>query len=71
MRPPEKEETTQLAFRLPKSLLARVDAYAKRLNAATPGLDVTRTDAVRTLLTQALDRAEAKGRSVSPRAGRL
>ena len=62
MRAPEREETTQLAFRLPASLVARVDAYAKRLNAATPGLDVTRTDAVRALLTQALDRVEGKGK---------
>jgi hypothetical protein len=51
----KKDETVQLAFRLPASLVARVDVYAKRLNAATPGLDVTRTDAVRSLLTQALD----------------
>lgn len=63
MATPEKETTTQLAFRLPDSLVARVDAYAKRLNAATPGLDVTRTDAVRALLTQALDRVETKGKS--------
>jgi hypothetical protein len=59
--PAKREETVQLAFRLPGSLLARVDAYAKRLNAATPGLDVTRTDAVRALLTQALDQIDGKG----------
>ena len=59
----EKETTTQLAFRLPDSLVARVDAYAKRLNAVTPGLDVTRTDAVRALLTQALDSVEGKGKT--------
>jgi predicted DNA-binding protein len=63
MAAPEKQMTIQLAFRLPDSLVARVDAYAKRLNATTPGLDVTRTDAVRALLTQALDRVEAKGKS--------
>ena len=62
MRAQEKEKMVQLAFRLPGALVARVDAYAKRLNAATPGLDVTRTDAVRALLTQALDRVEGKGK---------
>ena len=58
-----KVKAVQLAFRLPVTLLARVDAYAKRLNDATPGLDATRTDAVRALLTQALDRFEGKGKS--------
>jgi hypothetical protein len=61
---PAQTKTVQLAFRLPAVLVARVDAYVKRLNSATPGLDVTRTDAVRALLTQALDalRVDAKAR---------
>ncbi len=60
----KKDKTVQLAFRLPAALVARVDVYAKRLNGATPGLDVTRTDAVRSLLVQALDalRVEPKTR---------
>ncbi len=47
----------QTAFRLPISLLKRVDRYAKRLGEVT-GLNVTRADAVRTLLHTALMRQE-------------
>jgi hypothetical protein len=43
------------AFRLPGDLVARVDAYAKQLLAGRPGsIGVTRTEAVRALLVQAL-----------------
>jgi hypothetical protein len=45
-------DTTQIAVRMPNDLLAQVDAYAKA--AAQPGLEVTRADAVRMLVAQAL-----------------
>lgn len=53
--PTEREPTQQVAFRLPVSLLGRVDAYAVDLGRRTPGLTPTRADAVRALLTQALE----------------
>ena len=45
----------QTAFRLPVSLLARLDRYAKRMRDEQKGLNVTRADVVRLLLTRALD----------------
>ncbi|MEY4550654.1 MAG: hypothetical protein RL685_6849 [Pseudomonadota bacterium] len=50
--------TQQTAFRLPTELLARLDAYAARLRFEQPGVNVTRADAVRLLLTRALDEIE-------------
>jgi predicted DNA-binding protein len=55
----DKESTTQVAFRLPDSLIARLDRHAERLSKEHPGLEFTRVDAVRTLLTVALDEVEA------------
>jgi hypothetical protein len=52
------------AFRLPDDLMSRVDAYAKRLEAEQPGISVTRADAVRALLTRALDATGDKTRKV-------
>jgi hypothetical protein len=60
-------ENEQVAFRLPKALIKRVDAYAARLEAAQPGMKVTRTDAVRVLLVRALDAAEQRRPRIKPR----
>ncbi len=60
------EPTIQCAFRLPESLVARVDAYADRLNEDRPGMGASRADAVRVLLTRALD-AVAPARPTSTR----
>ena len=48
------------AFRLPDELIADVDRYAKRLEAERPGITVTRTDAVRVLLAEALSRVKGR-----------
>jgi hypothetical protein len=53
------DPTQQVAFRLPVSLLERLDAYADRMRDAQPGLTVTRADVVRVLLARALDADEA------------
>ena len=53
-----KEPTTQVAFRLPDSLIARLDRHVERMSQENPGLDFTRADAVRSLLTRALDQIE-------------
>lgn len=47
--------TKQVAFRLDEDLLDRVDAYADRMTRETPGVQFSRVDAVRFLLTHALD----------------
>ena len=50
------EPTEQIAVRLPETLLRRVDRHVERLRDRTPlGISVTRADAVRALLIQALD----------------
>ncbi|MDQ3341486.1 MAG: hypothetical protein M4D80_40545 [Myxococcota bacterium] len=54
------EPTTQVAFRFAKRLLARVDRHAKRLGRQQPGITFSRADAVRDLLTMALDLVEKK-----------
>jgi hypothetical protein len=46
----------------PWSLLARIDAYAEQLRAEVPWSNATRADAVRALLTNALDKIEAEGK---------
>jgi hypothetical protein len=49
------ENTSQVAFRLPLDLLKRIDRHAERMRDLQPGVNVTRTDVVRMLLTRALD----------------
>jgi hypothetical protein len=57
------EQTEQLAFRLPKSLVDRLKTHVERMNNMLPGMSFTRVDAVRTLLTKALDDVEAEEKS--------
>lgn len=54
--------TTQFGFRLPDELVERLDSYVERMRDATPGLEFTRADAVRVLLTSALDAADVKAK---------
>lgn len=49
------EKKSQVAFRLPVGLVKQLDAHAKYLRAST-GMDVSRCDAVRALLTEALEK---------------
>lgn len=53
-------ENTQIAVRLPNELLDRIARYATTLEAKNPGLQISRTDAVRMLVTQALELHEAQ-----------
>lgn len=54
------EPKKQVAFRLPESLIARIDAFAEQCERERPGLSVNRTEALVILLMRALD-AEATG----------
>lgn len=49
---------TLTAFRLPPELIARIDAYAERLQRETPWSMVTRADAARALLGRGLEAVE-------------
>jgi len=53
------DKTIQVAFRLPPNLLDRLDRHVVRMNAENPGLEFSRADAVRSLLTRSLDALEA------------
>jgi hypothetical protein len=57
------EETKQFAVRLPVSLIQRLEKHAVRMRRASPGVDVRRSDALRQLLHEALETAEARDSS--------
>ena len=48
------------AFRLPDALVAEVDRYARKLEVERPGSEVTRAEAVRVLLVNALNRVKSR-----------
>ena len=52
------EPMEMFAVRLPRGLIKRLEAYTKRLEREGPGIPVRTSDAVRLLLTKALDEAE-------------
>lgn len=51
-RPVESEPTAMVGFRLPVSLIQDIDAEAEAM--APPGVRLSRTDAIRALLTEAI-----------------
>jgi hypothetical protein len=63
-----KDEMKQIALRLPPSILDRVDAHADRLKRTHPGMTVSRADAMRGLLLDALSTAENQAQLTAPRA---
>ncbi len=60
--PPRGSNDSQLVVRLPGSLIGRVDEFAQRMRSELPGARFARAEAVRVLLTRALD--QLKPRSV-------
>ncbi|HEX9048980.1 MAG TPA: hypothetical protein VF841_00440 [Anaeromyxobacter sp.] len=58
----KRDAKRQQAFRLPESMIGRLDRYAERLRRERPGLEVSRADAVRLLLAAALDQEERHGK---------
>lgn len=48
------------AFKLPAELVERLDAHAGHLREQSPGIHITRADALRALLISALDSVEAQ-----------
>lgn len=51
---------TQIAFRIPTSMLAKIDQYAALMRDQSPGLGATRTDALRVLIAKAIAAHEAE-----------
>lgn len=54
------DEAQLVAFRLKSDLLERLDQHAVRMEQTNPGLTFSRSDAVRVLLTAALEQAEKR-----------
>lgn len=55
----EAGNDSQLVVRLPGALVGRVDQYAARMRRELPGVRFARAEAVRVLLTRALDQLAA------------
>lgn len=53
---------SQLVVRLPAALVQRVDQFAERMRAELPGTRFARAEAVRVLLTRALNQGQAKAK---------
>lgn len=51
-------DVVYVGIRLPKTLLERIERYEEQQEAKNPGLELSRTDAVKMLLTQALNLVE-------------
>jgi hypothetical protein len=51
---------SQLVVRLPSSLVGRIDSFAERMRTELPGVRFARAEAVRVLLTRALDGMKAR-----------
>ena len=62
--PRAKTDTLQLAVRIPRPWLARLDALTPKL--AQAGVQTTRTDAIRAALAKGLDALEAQFADVAP-----
>lgn len=60
---PPPSGNTQVALRLSNELTGRVAKHAERLRRKNPGLNLTRADAFRVLLTERLDQVEAEERA--------
>ncbi len=54
---------SQLVVRLPAGLVERVDQFAERMRAELPGSRFARAEAVRVLLTRALNQPPPKAKS--------
>lgn len=59
----DNDPTTQLAIRLPKSLVERLEQHAARMRRASPGVNIARVDAIRALLNEGLAKAEGKAKT--------
>ncbi|MBN4049896.1 hypothetical protein JYT84_00550 [bacterium AH-315-M10] len=57
----EQPSSVRIVVRIPADLAGRVDRYAEALGQRVEGVRVTRSDAVRALLTAALEQQEQNG----------
>ncbi len=55
-KPLHDEAMAVVAIRLPQALVDRLERYTGQLREGRPGFDVTKADAIRSLLIEGLDR---------------
>ena len=53
--PTDDDKVITASFRVPGSLLVKLDDYATEMMRKTPGLNLTRSDALRVLVNKALE----------------
>lgn len=58
-RPKSDVPTEQIGVRMSKQLLERIDRHLERMRGQIAGMEFTRADAVRALVTERLDEIEA------------
>ena len=64
MARPRKDETmSTVSVRLPKGLIAEIDRYAEKLRAETKLVAISRADAIRYLLQDAIKRSARRARA--------
>ena len=63
-RPRKLETMDALAVRIPDDLVERIDVYSERLHIDLPGLNISRADSIRQLITVGL-REEEKRLNIS------
>jgi hypothetical protein len=51
------DKSKQMGLRLPVEIIERLDRYLDKLGAELPGVKLSRSDAIRTLIEQGLQRA--------------
>jgi metal-responsive CopG/Arc/MetJ family transcriptional regulator len=51
------DKSKQMGLRLPQELIDRLDQYVDKLREELPGVEFTRSDAIRTLIEQGLQKA--------------
>jgi hypothetical protein len=54
----KQPSSQQIAIRMPSTLLERIDAFAEQLKLRSPGLRITRADAIRVMIENALAQSE-------------
>ena len=59
----EKDAMVQISFRVPPTLIERLDGWAERRSREVPGRTVARADVMRELLSEALDRLDEESKS--------
>jgi len=56
----KQQRSQQIAIRMPSNLLERIDAFAEKLKLRSPGLRITRADAIRVMIENCLAQSESE-----------